>query len=239
MPARRIHSLPIGRMKLDLNCDLGENEPRSVTSRLLRHVTSVNIACGGHAGDVQTMKFAVKHAVENDVLIGAHPGFPDRENFGRQIQSISPAAFKTLLLQQISALEKIVHEAGSELHHVKLHGALYHMVEGQRELRKAYFEMLKEFWPGVIIYSIAGGRVAKAGSKAGIDIWGEAFLDRGYMGGTRLIPRGQPGSVLNGEQFEARLRSLNQFPARTWCIHSDSPNALQFAKKARRVFESV
>src|SRR5262245_19829280 len=154
MPPRPVPPLPAHLMTFDLNCDLGENEPRKITAALMRSVTSANIACGGHAGDLDTMRIAVKLALRHNVRIGAHPGLPDRANFGRLPTPITAADFKTLVLQQVSALERIAHDAGARLHHIKLHGALYHMVEQQPALRRAYLEMLREFWPNALIFSL-------------------------------------------------------------------------------------
>ena len=247
MPARPNAPLPTRLVKFDLNSDLGENEPRKLTAALMRYITSANIACGGHAGDVESMRTTVDLSLKHKVHIGAHPGLPDRANFGRGSVKISVADFKTLVLQQISALERIVHDAGATLHHIKLHGALYHMVEEKPVVCRAYLEMVQEFWPNVIIFSFAGGTVAKAAAKNQIPSWGEGFLDRGYYDKQRLVRRGEPGSLLTMEEFSARLNSLREkgtitavFPeqslrlaAKTWCIHSDTPDALQFAKLAR------
>lgn len=240
-------------MKFDLNCDLGENEPTRFTAALMRSVTSVNIACGGHAGDFQTMRAAVRLAVKNKVHIGAHPGLFDRSNFGRREMRISIADFQTLLIQQIGALDVIARNENAQIHHVKLHGALYHLVEDRPPLRRAYFEIVREFWPDAFIYSFAGGPVSEDASATGLKSWGEGFLDRAYTDPTRLVPRGEPGSVLKLDEFTDRLKDLLKnstvksyvleeplrVPAKTWCIHSDTREALEFAKRARAAFESA
>ena len=181
MPARAIPPFSARLVNFDLNCDLGENEPRKITAALMPLITSANIACGGHAGDFDSMRATVHLAVKHRVNVGAHPGFADRANFGRRALPITIAEFKTLLFQQISALDRIAQDAGAELHHVKLHGALYHMVEEQSALRRAFLEMVGEFWPRAVIFSLAGGSVTRAAARSKLRSWGEGFLDRGYQ----------------------------------------------------------
>lgn len=233
-------------MKHHLNCDLGEGEPRQVMVALLRQVTCASIACGSHAGNCESMRSAVTLAIQHGVRIGAHPGLPDREAFGRRALTITPVEFKTLLLQQVSALEKMTRTLGVKLHHIKLHGALYHMVERASSLRRAYLELVREFWPGTVIFALAEGAVIKAATERSVKSWAEGFLDRGYLDKTHLAPRGAPGSLLTRTEFESRIQSLVRFgtitttsgkslriQARTWCIHSDTPEAPYFAKQAR------
>src|SRR5690242_9126772 len=123
MPSRTNFAISTRLVKFDLNCDLGENEPAARTAVLMQYVSSANIACGGHAGGVRSMRAAIRLAVRNKVRIGAHPGFYDRPNFGRLAQPLTPTEFEVLLLQQISALERIARETDAQLHHIKLHGA--------------------------------------------------------------------------------------------------------------------
>jgi 5-oxoprolinase (ATP-hydrolysing) subunit A len=233
-------AIPARLVKFDLNCDLGENEPRARTATLMRYITSANIACGGHAGNIATMRSAVTLALKYQVQIGAHPGLNDRANFGRSVQPINAADLKTLILQQVSALERIARQAGTRLHHIKLHGALYHMVEEQSALRQAFLEVVREFWSSLIVYSMAGGEVAAEASKAGLKTWREGFLDRRYTVDGQLVSRRQPGAVLTQIQFEERLKSLRNLPihAKTWCIHSDTKKAVEFARRAKAAFSS-
>src|SRR5262245_44340148 len=148
-------------MKLDLNCDLGEGEPLVRTRALMRWITSANVACGGHAGDTQLMTACVRLARRYGVRLGAHPGPWDRANRGRSRVEISPDELELLLIHQVGALEKIAHAKAAKLHHVKLHGGLYHAVESSETLAKHYVTTVKHWWPGVKIYACAGGRVAR------------------------------------------------------------------------------
>src|SRR5688500_18309234 len=116
-------------MRFDLNCDLGEGEPRARTEALMRVITSANVACGGHAGDLASMERCVALAKKFKVRLGAHPGTADRAGFGRGELKITPAELELLLLQQVGTLERIARAHGVKLHHIKLHGALYHATE--------------------------------------------------------------------------------------------------------------
>lgn len=231
-------------MKFDLNCDLGEGEPLKHTRDLMSCITSANVACGGHAGDKKSMKACAKLAKEHGVHLGAHPGFNDRENFGRVPQSITYDDLELLLLQQIGALDQIAVDAGTRIHHVKLHGALYHSVETETLLARAYLEFVQRRSPRLIVYARSGGLVAQLARGTKVQVWEEAFVDRGYQDDGTLVPRQSPGALIEEVTLaEQRIRdyrasrcvkSVNGQPiplkADTWCIHGDSPNALRMAR---------
>jgi UPF0271 protein len=238
-------------MKLDLNCDLGEGEAPQRTRALMRAVTSVNVACGGHAGDVSTMARCVRLAAEFRLRLGAHPGPTDRAGFGRHTASLSADDLELLLLQQVSALEHIARTAGVSLHHIKLHGALYHATEQSGILARRYLDVVKQYWPKVVVYALAGGRVAALARR--VTVWEEAFLDRRYRADGTLVPRGQPGAVLSSvrdmlEQADRLIRrgevitetgSCLQLKARTFCLHSDTPQAPRLAMALGRVLRTT
>ncbi len=232
--------------RLDLNADLGEGEPESLTSELMPLLDSANIACGGHAGNPNTMLHCVRLAMLHGVKIGAHPGWPDRE-FGRGIQNLTPKALEDCVTIQIAAMAKICQTAGASLHHVKLHGALYHATEAHQDLADAFLRLMREAFPNVIIYAFAGGSVVSMAPKFGVEVWGEAFVDRAYALDGRLVPRDQPSALLeNPAEVSSRVLSLlknqtiselegnpHQTYAKTLCIHADSPNALRVAQQVR------
>jgi len=238
-------------VKLDLNCDLGEGEPIARTAALMRSITSANVACGGHAGNSDTMEQCVRLAKKDRVRLGAHPGPRSRGDFGRGAVAITPDEFEMLLVHQVSALEKIARMHGIRLHHVKLHGALYHASDADPELARRYFKLMKRWWPGCVIYALAGGPVAEQGRKAGVGIWPEVFADRGYRDDGTLVPRDEPGAVLHsGVEVARRVRLLlgsgeleaNSgrrlvLMARTMCVHSDTSDAVALARRIRRVIE--
>jgi len=230
----------------DLNCDLGEGEPPARTRALLRWVTSANIACGGHAGDAATMQCAVREALARGVRLGAHPGWPDRGGFGRAEAALRPGELATLLLHQVSALATVAQAAGGVLHHVKLHGALYHAVEQRPALAREYLDAVARWWPRLVVVARAGGRVVRAARRRGLAAWEEAFLDRGYRADGALVPRGEPGALLTdqGAVLE-RLRGLLagrglrttdgrmlRLRPQTLCVHADSPGAVALARAA-------
>jgi len=229
-------------MKLDLNCDLGEGEPPARTEALMRVITSANVACGGHAGDVESMERCVRLGKKYKVRLGAHPGPTDRAQFGRADVKISAAHLELSLLQQVGTLERIAAARGVKLHHIKLHGGLYHATERDEELAKAYLKIVRRWWPSIVLYALAGGTVATLGRNM---VWGEAFLDRNYLDDGRLVPRSDRNSLLRGvEAVHARMEqfargtvvSVNgkviKLKPRTVCVHGDTPLAVEFAKVA-------
>ncbi len=232
----------------DLNCDLGELESPIRTRSLMRWITSANIACGGHAGTVESMERCVHLAAKAGVRLGAHPGPWDRANMGRGQLTLSPSELDLLLLQQVSALALLARRANSRLHHIKLHGGLYHAVEGCKVLAKAYVRIVQERWPRLKIYARHGGEVSQVGKLQphGITIWEEAFVDRGYTAEGNLIPRGEVGALLETKkELRERLRQIcdegrirtregNWIPSRprTLCIHGDTPAAPKLVRWA-------
>jgi UPF0271 protein len=233
----------------DLNCDLGEGEPWTRTRALLRQVTSANVACGGHAGDALTMERVVVEAKALGVRLGAHPGVAGA--FGRGEVTLSPQQLQTLVLQQVGALDLLARRQGSRLHHIKLHGALYHAVENDNALGRAYVETVARWFPQVTIYSRAGGLVLTLAHKAGITAWAEGFIDRAYRADGQLVPRNQDGALLTRTQdISKRLREWRQtggwksldgtwvaVPAQTLCLHGDTPGAVALARAIRRAID--
>ena len=244
MPARCESAVPTPLLKLDLNCDLGEGEPLARTRALMRRVTSANVACGGHGGDLTTMETCVRLVKQHSVRLGAHPGPWSRSDFGRGPVRFAPEEFELLLLHQVCALERVAQASGVRLHHIKLHGALYHAIEENEVLAKRYVAAVSRFWPQTKIYARAGGRVARAARRAGLDLWEEAFADRGYRDDGTLVPRSEPNALLTearlvvervrrlmdeGELIAASGKHIALRP-QTLCIHSDTPHAAQLAQ---------
>ncbi len=231
-------------MPWDLNCDLGEGEAPAKTQALMRHISSANIACGAHAGDIKSMENAVGLALRHEVRIGAHPGSPNRAAFGRAEISLSALEFSTLLVQQISALDAVARAMGARLRHVKLHGALYHITERNPELGAAYLETIQRWWPRLTIFGLANGNVIRLANKLGLRAWSEVFLDRAYLPNGTLAPRDEPGAVLtrsadiltrllrlrNRGVLTCREGTLIRVRPRTLCLHSDSPNSTRNAR---------
>jgi len=231
-------------MKLDLNCDLGESEPPARTRALMRWITSANIACGGHAGDARSMRTCVRLAKIFKVNVGAHPGPWSRADHGRSGVNVTPDELELLLLQQVGALEKIAVSEGARLHHLKLHGALYHAVEADVKLARRYARVVARHWPRAIVYAFTQGHVLPAIGQVGLRGFAEGFADRAYQADGRLVPRAKPGAVLGS--VAAAVARLNDVRAGrgiqtveggrlrlrmdTLCVHADSPGAVRLVR---------
>jgi UPF0271 protein len=213
----------------------------------MRWVTSANVACGGHAGDVQTMEHCALLSVRYGVRLGAHPGLAS--GFGRGSVSVSVPEFEMLLLHQVGALQAVARACRVRLHHVKLHGSLYHEVERNAPLRAAYLESMSRWFPGLKVFALAGGAVAAEAPRFGVAVWEEGFLDRGYRADGTLVPRDEVNALLTEarrrrERLE-RLRdgggllSVEGNPLavrpRTLCVHGDSGDSTALVRMARRM----
>ena len=222
---------------IDINCDLGEGEPLARTRALMRLVTSANVACGGHAGDVRSMEACVAMARTFKTKLGAHPGLFDRDNFGRKALPISGEELELLLVQQVGGLEKVASLHRVPLHHIKLHGGLYHAVEKNSVLARRYLTVVRRYWPGVKVCALANGTVERVGRGGSVEVRGEAFADRAYAVDGTLVPRGQPGAILTSaaEVMKQVERMIGRSGVNTICIHSDTPNAVRLAKQVVKV----
>ncbi|MFY8215977.1 MAG: 5-oxoprolinase subunit PxpA [Chthoniobacterales bacterium] len=225
-----------------LNADLGESEPPARTRSMMRVIDLANIACGGHAGSIATMRFAVAEAAKCGVKIGAHPGLPDRERFGRSVEQVSVETLECLVISQVSALATVAKSESTKLHHVKLHGALYHAAESNPLLAATYLTVIAQYFPRLRVIARIGGEVEKIAPVLGVPILREAFADRGYdaMGG--LIPRGQPGALLTSvAEVKCQVAWLKSSVVSdlgrpdTICVHGDTADALVIARAARSV----
>jgi 5-oxoprolinase (ATP-hydrolysing) subunit A len=237
-------------MQIDLNADLGEGCEND--EALLRLVSSANIACGWHAGDANTMRQSVRWALANGVAIGAHPSFPDRANFGRTTMHLPREEIVSGVLYQVGALAAIVRAEGGQLAHVKAHGQLYNQAAKEPELAAALCEAVRLFDPSLRFFGLAGSRMLKAAQAAGLTPVSEVFADRGYMPDGSLVPRSQPGALIEEEeralaQTLAMVReqkvvaidgSTVPLQAQTVCLHGDGAHALAFARRIRETLQA-
>ena len=229
---------------IDLNCDMGEGETdasAALDRELMRFISSCSIACGGHAGSEHTMRRTAASALDAGLRIGAHPSYPDRENFGRQSMSISGSALSVAITEQIAALKAIVTELGGEVSFVKPHGALYNDMARDAELTSLGVTTIKEFDTTLKIMGLAGSHCRTICEDLAIPFLGEAFADRRYTDDGQLSPRSQNGAVITEpetavEQIlsiveHARVESINgkwlPLQAQSICVHSDTPGALE------------
>jgi UPF0271 protein len=211
-------------MKIDLNADVGEgfdDEP------LYGVVSSVNIACGAHAGDDTSMTRAIETALTRGVAIGAHPGYPDREHFGRRSLDMNSAALRATILDQIDALSSIAEPLGARVTHMKPHGALYNKAAVDEELAALLADCARE--RGLVYVGLANSAMTRAGARA------EGFADRAYTPEHTLVPRDVAGAVIHDPDAAAAQAVALARSGRcaTLCVHGDTPGALEIARAVR------
>lgn len=235
---------------IDLNCDLGEAFGRyqlAGDEELMDYVSSVNVACGFHAGDPSVMHRTVSMALAKQVAIGAHPGLPDLQGFGRRFMEITAREAYQMILYQIGALYAFVKAEGARLHHVKPHGALYHMAATDFSIAKAIAQAVCDFDSKLLLYGLPGSQSAAAAQHVGLRFVGEAFADRRYEQDGSLVPRSKSNATIDNineaiqqASFiakEKKVYSVDKkavyLEAETICIHGDGSRALTFAKDIR------
>lgn len=228
-----------GRL-IDLNADIGEG--CGDDDALLQCVSSASIACGGHAGDAQSMRAALRACRRLGVAAGAHPGYADREHFGRRALDLPPVLLQRQLREQIEALDRIAREEGVVLRHVKPHGALYNQAAVDERLADVVVAAVQAAAPRLALMGLAGSALPRAARRAGLRAIDEGFADRGYSPEGLLLPRDQAGAFVEDPQRAARqvLRLLDGDSAATsFCIHGDRPGAADFARELRAALESM
>lgn len=230
---------------VDLNCDLGEGCGND--AELMHLISSANIACGYHAGDDETIKATVELAVENDVAIGAHPGYKDKENFGRTAMSLPYREIYDIVIDQILKLTFFCESSGAKLHHVKPHGALYNQAAKDRETAAAIAEAIRAVDQNLIFYGLSGSVMTDEAARVGLKTASEVFADRTYQNDGTLTPRTMPNALIRDESVSitqvmdmikyGRVRSVDAImvaiKAETVCIHGDGDHAVPFAKNIR------
>ena len=235
---------------IDLNADLGEGD--AYDEALLKIVSSCNVACGGHAGDRDSMAATVRAAMINGVSVGAHPGYPDRGGFGRVSGYLAGQALYESLTEQVTTLADIAAQLGARLTHVKPHGALYNDAIADRELADVIARVIAELHGEALFVGMANTELQAAADRHGLEFIAEAFVDRAYEADGTLVSRSEPGAV-HGELFvittqavglaeagrvTARNGAVIEVAADTLCIHGDTPGAAEAARAVRDVLES-
>jgi UPF0271 protein len=239
---------------IDLNCDMGESFGRyqlGMDEELMPYLSSVNLACGFHAGDPVVMQNTVKMAVKHHLAIGAHPGYPDLQGFGRRRIEMFPEEVEAMVLYQIGALWGFVKASGVELSHVKPHGALYNHAAVDVQLANAIARAVKRFSKELILIGLAGSALVNIGLEYGLSVANEGFVERGYQADGRLIPRNHAGALMHDPQKAAdqavrlanegistqKENSIEKVRVDTLCIHGDSPKALEIVRAVRSALE--
>ena len=243
------------RRIVDLNSDVGESYGAyklGLDEEVLKHVSSVNIACGWHAGDPMIMEKTIALAKQNKLGIGAHPGYPDLIGFGRRNMDVTSKEARNYLIYQIGALAAFAHAAETSLQHVKLHGAFYNMVSADaalaREVAKAIYDVDK----GLIVLALAGSELVRAAKELGLKVAEEVFADRAYNPDGSLVSRKLAGSVIHDKNLaiervkrmvtEGKITAIDgreiHINADSICVHGDNPEAVSFVKLIRERLEA-
>ncbi|OLU34696.1 LamB/YcsF family protein [Pseudomonas sp. PA27(2017)] len=241
-------------MQIDFNSDLGESfglYSAGNDANVLPYITSANIACGFHAGDAPTMRKTVARAKALGVAVGAHPGLPDLQGFGRREMQLSMDEAYAFVVYQVGALKGFTAAAGVELRHVKPHGALYNMAARDRELATAICQAIRDVDATLILFGLANSELTHAGEALGLQVAHEVFADRSYQADGTLTRRGTLGAMIEDPEVataqiltmlhEGRVRSQQgtwvSVRADSVCIHGDQPGAPQFARAIRQALE--
>ncbi|MCL6265782.1 5-oxoprolinase subunit PxpA [Flagellimonas myxillae] len=225
--------------EIDINCDVGEGVGNEAL--LFPIISSCNVACGGHAGDAESMIQVVRLAKEYKVKVGAHPSYPDKINFGRVVMSISEPALKQSILEQLQGFSTVLKSEGVTLHHIKAHGALYNESAKNEKVARLYLETLRVFGAEVPLYVPYGSVMASMAMEAGFDVHFEAFGDRNYNTDLSLVSRKQPNALIQDPVAvlnhvlpiikTGKIVTLSgqktDIEAQTICIHGDTPSAFQ------------
>ena len=238
-------------LTIDINCDMGESFGRyslGNDSAIMPYISSANIACGFHGGDPQVMAATVRLALAHGVAIGAHPGLPDLAGFGRRAMELTPKEIEAITVYQLGALSGFIRVAGGRLNHVKPHGALYNMACKDQAIAQSIARAVNRFDSNLILYGMAGSELVAAGTREGLAVAREVFVDRTYQVDGSLTPRQDPGALITNESDA--LKQLHRViaqgkvctvdgidvdvKAETVCIHGDTPGALAFVQAIRQ-----
>lgn len=239
--------------RIDINCDMGESIKdleNGSDEALMPFISSVNIACGFHAGNEHIMTNTIKNAQKYNLNIGAHPGFNDKKNFGRVNMNLSKEELTECLFYQINLIKAILEKNGGKLNHVKPHGALYNMSAANQEIAFTIAEAIYSIDKDLILFGLSESFSISEAKAIGLKTKSEVFADRAYLSDGSLCPRNREGAILksienvksqvkgiiNNGKIETIDKEIIQITADTICIHSDTPNALEYAKK---IFELV
>lgn len=240
---------------VDLNSDVGESYGTyklGLDEEVLKHVSSVNIACGWHAGDPMVMEKTVALANKNMLGIGVHPGYPDLLGFGRRNMDISPKEARNYLIYQVGALAAFARAAGTTIQHVKLHGAFYNMVSAEPALAKEVAGAILDVDKNLTVLALAGSKLVKAAQEAGLKVAEEVFADRAYNSDGSLVSRKLPGAVIHNKELaiervkrmvvEGKVTAIDgtdiNINADSICVHGDNPEAVAFVKLIRESLEA-
>lgn len=240
---------------VDLNCDLGESFGAyqiGMDDAVIPLISSANVACGMHAGDPVVMEQTVERAKKAGIAVGAHPGYPDLQGFGRRNMALSPAEVRATVIYQTAALKGFVEAAGLRLQHVKPHGAMYNMAAVDPALAQAIVSGIRAVDRELILLGLANSELLKAARAAGLPYASEVFADRAYLPDGTLVPRSRPDAMIRDEELAVRRvvrmvkegtveavdGSIVPIRADSVCVHGDNEKALLFVERIREALEA-
>jgi UPF0271 protein len=228
-------------MTFDLNCDLGELDDAVLEARLMEHITSANVACGGHAGGEAAMERTIRLALERGVNIGAHPGYPDRANFGRTEIAMSEEEIEDTVLWQIGRLEAVAERLGAPIVHVKPHGALYNVAARNRAVAQAIGAAVRKWNPRARVFGLAHSPMLDVWREMGLRVAAEGFADRRYEADGTLRSRKFPDALITDPEEAAAqaVRLAREGVVETICVHGDTPGAVNILEACRRALASA
>jgi 5-oxoprolinase (ATP-hydrolysing) subunit A len=244
--------MPAGmRYRTDFNCDLGEGCGNDAA--IMPLISSANIACGGHAGDERSMRETLRLCRQFGVAAGAHPGYPDREHFGRRALQLDTAQIAIQIIEQLQRLADLADAEAVRLRHVKPHGALYNQAARDARIAEVIANSVKQFDSQLILVGLAGSELTRAGLRAGLRVAEEAFTDRRYLVDGSLAPRGSEGAVIDDVELavaqalsivcDAQVGTVDgeriAMCADTLCLHGDRVDAVEFARSLRTAFDKA
>jgi UPF0271 protein len=241
-------------VQIDLNADMGESfglYKMGNDNAFMKLITSANIACGFHAGDPTVMKTTVSYAKRDGVQIGAHPGLPDLQGFGRREINLAPDEVYDIVLYQVGALKAFVEAAGKKLHHVKPHGSLYGMSHRREEIAQAVCQAVKDIHPDLYLYIMKKGVIAEVAARLGLRTVFELYADLGYDSQGNLVITRQHEAHAPADVAARVLRMIKEKKVRavdgsdiaieggSICVHSDTPGALEIVSAVRSGLETA
>jgi UPF0271 protein len=242
--------------KLDINCDMGESFgvwKLGADDEIIKYITSANIACGLHGGDPTVMRKTVKLAMDHNVNVGVHPGYPDLQGFGRRFMNLSYDEMRDYMIYQIGALMGFAQALGTKVKHFKTHGVISNVAARDPKLSRVLAEAMAEVDKDMIYIGLAGTPLVTEAEALGLRVAHEAYADRAYLADGNLVPRGTPGAVIHDEKVVAQrvLRMVTEgkvaaidgtvipVKAHTICVHGDTPGAADFARTIRTSLEAL
>ena len=235
---------------VDLNSDIGESFGSYVLGLdedVIKYVTSVNIACGWHAGDPLIMEQTLREAIKNNIAVGAHPGYPDLMGFGRRNMDISPKEARAYMIYQLGALSGFASANGIKIQHMKLHGAFYNTASIKPELAEEIINGILDVDKDIILLALSGTYIAKRAQEKGLRVAQEVFADRAYNSDLTLVNRKLPGAIIHDKELaisrikkmvlEGKVETIDgkeiDIAADSICVHGDNPEAVNFVKHIR------